>query len=250
MEEVPTEEQAPAVAQPEEKVIGWKPKTTLGKKVQTGQITDIRQILHEGQKIMEAPIVDILLPNLETDLLLIGQSKGKFGGGQRRVFRQTQKKTMEGNNPSFAAYAIVGNKKGIIGLGYGKSKETVPAREKALRNAKLQIFEIRRGGGSWESISDEPHSIPFAVHGKCGSVEITLLPAPKGKGLVCEKEVAKILRLAGIKDIWSRTKGQTGSKMNLVKATEMALRQLMTFKLPAERRIELEAINEAAYHGS
>ena len=247
MEDIPTEEKAPAIEKPEEQVSGWQPKTELGKKVRAGTITDIRKILRSGQKIMEAPIIDTLLPNLESDLLLIGQSKGKFGGGQRRVFRQTQKKTKEGNNPSFATYAVVGNKNGIIGLGYGKSKETVPAREKALRNAKLNIFEIIRGGGSWESTSDEPHSIPFAVSGKCGSVEITLLPAPKGKGLVCEKEVAKILALAGIKDVWSRTKGKTTSKINLVKATEKALRQLMIFKLPIGKRVELEKINEAAY---
>ena len=80
-------------------------------------------------------IVDILLPNLETDLLLIGQSKGKFGGGQRRVFRQTQKKTREGNKPKFSTIAIAGNKDGYVGIGYGKSKETVPAREKAFRSA-------------------------------------------------------------------------------------------------------------------
>lgn len=228
MEEVPEEEKAPAIEV--EPIEGWKPRTSLGKLVQLGKITNVQTILRSGEKIMEAPIVDMLLPDLETDLLLIGQSKGKFGGGQRRVFRQTQKKTKEGNNPSFATYAVVGNRNGIIGLGYGKSKETVPAREKAFRNAKLNLFEIKRGSGSWESTTDEEHSIPFAVSGKCGSVEITLLPAPKGKGLVCEKEVAKILTLAGVQDVWSKTRGMTKHKINLIKATEQALKQLMKFK--------------------
>ena len=74
-------------------------------------------------------------------------------------------------------------------------------------------------------------SIPFAVTGKCGSTEITLLPAPKGKGLVIEKECAKILELAGIKDIWSRTRGQTKTKLNLIHALIDALKKLSEIKV-------------------
>ena len=140
----------------------WKPKTDLGRKVKAGEITDLNMILDSGLKVLEPEIVDVLLPNLQTDLLMVGQSKGKFGGGQRRVFKQTQKKTKEGNKPKFATLAVVGNEDGIIGIGYGKAKETVPAREKALRNAKLNVFKIRRGSGSWESHSVEANSIPFA----------------------------------------------------------------------------------------
>src|SRR3989338_1174536 len=128
----------------------WKPKTELGKKVQQGLITDIDQIFAQGLQIMEAQITDTLLPNLEEDLLLIGQAKGKFGGGQRRTFRQPQKKTKEGNKPSFGTLIVVGNGNGYIGLGYGKSKETVPAREKAIRKAKLNITKVLRGCGSWQ----------------------------------------------------------------------------------------------------
>ena len=73
----------------------WNPKTSLGKKVKSGEIDSIDYILDNKLNILEYQITDILMPNLSTDLLLIGQSKGKFGGGQRRVFRQTQKKTKE-----------------------------------------------------------------------------------------------------------------------------------------------------------
>ncbi|MBN1275161.1 30S ribosomal protein S5 [Candidatus Woesearchaeota archaeon] len=208
----------------------WQPKTELGRKVQAKEITDIDQILDNGLRVLEPEIADTLL-DLESELILIGQSKGKFGGGQRRVFRQTQKKTMEGNKPTFSAYAVVGNKDGYIGLGLGKSKETIPAREKAVRNAKLALFKIRRGAGSWEDSSSEPHSIPFAVEGKCGSVVVKLMPAPKGKGLVVEKEMAKILALAGIKDCWARTRGQSKNKVNLVKAVEQALKRLSKMKV-------------------
>ena len=209
----------------------WDPKTTLGKKVKSGEITKIDEILDNGLKILEPEIVDALLPNLKTELLLIGQSKGKFGGGQRRVFRQTQKKTSEGNKPNFAAYAVVGNGNGYVGIGYGKSRETVPAREKALRNAKLNIIKIKRGCGSWQCSCGEPHSIPFNVEAKCGSSIMKIMPAPKGKGLCIEKECKKILEIAGIKDVWSKTKGQTKVKTNLVTACFDALKQLSSIRV-------------------
>jgi len=213
----------------------WTPKTELGKRVRAKEIKNIDEIIDNGLTILEPEIVDSLLA-LESELLLIGQAKGKFGGGQRRVFRQTQKKTREGNKPKFTTLAVVGNKDGYIGIGLGKSKETVPAREKALKTAKLNLFKISRGNGSWQSNSKEPNSIPFAVEGKCGSVKIKLMPAPKGTGLCVEKECAKILDLAGIKDVWSKTQGQTKNKINLVKACEMALKQLIITKVRVQDR--------------
>lgn len=209
----------------------WQPKTGIGKKVKAGEITNIDEILDKGLKIPEPEIVDILLPELNTDLLLIGQSKGKFGGGQRRVFKQTQKKTQEGNKPHFATFSVVGDSNGHIGLGHGKSKETVPAREKATRRAKLNLIKIRRGCGSWQCGCKEPHTIPFAVKGKCGSCVIELIPAPKGTGLCVEGECQKILLSAGIKDVWSKTKGQTKTKTNLISACFGALKNLVKMKI-------------------
>ncbi|MBW3004726.1 30S ribosomal protein S5 [Candidatus Woesearchaeota archaeon] len=214
---------------------GWKPKTSVGKQVQSGEITDIDVIIDSGKRILEPQIADALLPGLQKELLLVGQSKGKFGGGARRIFKQTQKKTPEGNNPSFACFAVVGNEDGYVGGGFGKSKDTVPAREKATRNAKLNVFKIRRGCGSWECGCKTPHSIPFEVSGKCGSVSIKLMPAPKGKGLCIEPECAKILKLAGIKDVWSKTFGQTRVKTNLVKACVVALKELMKVKVNPDK---------------
>ncbi|MEK6867425.1 MAG: 30S ribosomal protein S5 [Nanoarchaeota archaeon] len=214
----------------------WIPKTAIGKKVRAGEIKDADEILDAGKRILEYQIIDVLFPVMESDLLMIGQSKGKFGGGKRRAFRQTQKKTKEGNKPKFTTYAVIGNKDGYVGLGYGKAKETVPAREKAFRNAKLNVFKIRRGCGSWECDCKTPHSIPYAVHAKCGSVKVTLIPAPKGTGLCIEKECAKILQLAGIKDVWSKIIGQTNTKINTIKACEDALKNLMTTRLNADTR--------------
>ena len=209
----------------------WKPRTSVGKKVKEGSIKDIDGVLDSNTKILEPEIVDFLLLNLTTDLLMVGQSKGKFGGGQKRIFKQTQKKTQEGNKPKFATFAVVGNEDGYVGVGYGKSKETVPAREKAIRQAKLNVIKIRRGCGNWRCGCGDPHTVPFKVNGKVGSVEITLIPAPKGTGLIVEKECQKVLKLAGIKDVWSRTEGQTRSKLNLLYACFYALQKLMQFKI-------------------
>lgn len=227
----------------EEWLAQWTPKTSLGKKVKNKEITDIDDILDTGNKILEDEIITMLLPNLETDLLLIGQSRGKFGGGQRRIFKQTQKKTCEGNKPKFATMAIVGNRDGYIGLGYGKSKETVPAREKSIRDAKLKIIKIRRGCGSWECDCKNPHSIPFAIEGKCGSIRVKLIPAPKGTGLVIEKECAKMLSMVGIKDVWSYTQGHTKTKSNVIKACFDALRKLMATKV-SQKDVEALGIVE------
>lgn len=220
----------------------WTPKTDLGRKVKNKEITEIDQVLDCGGVILEAQIVDLLIKT-DSELLLIGQSKGKFGGGKRRIFRQTQKKTMEGNKPKFSTLAIVGDRNGHIGIGYGKSKETVPAREKAVKQAKLNLFKIRRGTGSWESRIKIPHSIPFKVTGKCGSVKITLLPAPRGKGLCIEQECAKVLALAGIQDIWSQTRGQTKNRINLIYALEDALKKLLTIKVSEEQMKQLAIVD-------
>ena len=209
-----------------ERLESWIPKTQLGKDVIAGKVKDIDEILNSGKKILEAEIVDTLLKGLRNEMLLIGQAKGKFGGGKRRAWRQTQKKTKEGNVATFAVLAVVGNEQGYVGVGYGRAKETLPAREKAVRNAKLGIMKITRGCGSYDCSCKEVHSIPFAVEGKCSSVRIKLMPAPQGTGLVVGDEVKKILKLIGIKDAYSKTFGQKRSTINLAKATLDALRKL------------------------
>ena len=209
----------------------WKPKTILGKKVKAGEITNIDEILDNGMKILEPEIIDALIPNLEYDLIEIGQSKGKFGGGKRSIWRQTQKKTREGNKPKFSTMVILGNKNGYVGYGRGKSKETMPAREKAIRQAKLNIIKIMRGCGSWQCGCSEPHSIPFKIMGKSSSSEIKLMPAPKGTGLCIEEQCRKLLSFAGIKDVYSKSRGQTRTKINFINACFAALKQLSKTKL-------------------
>jgi len=208
-----------------EHLASWKPKTKLGKMVKDKKIKSMEEIKKKNFKILEPEIVDYLL-KLESDLLAVGQAKGKFGGGKRRVWRQTQKKIKEGNVPSFSCMAVVGDKNGYVGLGYGKAKETLPAREKAIRKAKLNIIKINRGCGSFDCSCNELHSIPHEIEGKAGSIKIRLMPAPQGTGLVIGDELKKILKLAGIKDVYSKSFGHIRTTINFSKACIDALEKL------------------------
>jgi small subunit ribosomal protein S5 len=214
-----------------EKLDSWVPKTELGRDVRAGKFKNIDEILESGRKIMEPEIIDILIPSLKTDALFVGQAKGKFGGGKRRAFRQTQKKTKEGNILTFGVMAIVGDSKGHIGLGYGRAAETLPAKEKAIRKAKLNLRKINRGCGSYDCSCDETHSIPVSVEGKCSSVKVKLMPAPQGTGLVIGDEMKKILRIAGINDVYSNCSGKVKTTFNAAKACMKALDKLGEIKL-------------------
>ncbi len=209
----------------------WIPKTILGKAVKEGRITHIDQIIDSGKPISEAEIVDLLVPRLEQDLILLGQRKGKFGGGKRNRFRTTQKKTEDGSTLSFSALAVVGDYNGHVGIGFGKARETVPAREKATKNAKKNLIKIVRGCGSWECGCAEPHTLPFTIIGKCSSAVVELKPAPKGIGLNTNDEVKKVLGFAGLKDVWGNVRGQSSTRLNLIKATFQALKKLSKVKI-------------------
>lgn len=202
----------------------WEPITKLGREVKDGKIKNIDEILDNKKKILESEIVDSLI-NVKSELINIGQSKGKFGGGKRRIWRQTQRKTKEGNIPTFSTLAVIGDEEGHIGIGSGKSKETLPAREKAIRKAKLNILKIKRSCSGFDCSCPELHTIPLRVTGKCGSIRLTLIPASQGTGLVVGSELRKVLKLVGIKDIYSRTSGKKRTTINLVKACIDALKK-------------------------
>lgn len=208
----------------EELIEAWTPKTALGKKVKSDEIKNIDEILDANKRILEPEITDKLI-NVQSDLIAMGQAKGKFGGGKRRAWRQTQRITKEGGVLTFSAMAIVGDEKGHIGLGVGKAGETLPARDKATRKAKLNLIKVKRSCSAFDCSCDEPHSIPFEVEGKSGSVKVKLMPAPQGTGLVVANELKKILKLAGIKDVYSQTYGQVRTTFNLAKACIEALKE-------------------------
>lgn len=209
----------------------WVPRTKIGRMVKDGKITDIDQILDRGLRILEPEIVDYLLPNLEIEYLPVGQLKGPRGGGRRTIFRPTARKTAEGSRLSYTVMVVVGNGDGYVGLGRAKSQEREMARIKAIRNAKMNIIKIVRGCGSWECACGEPHSIPFKIEGKCGSVRVIFLPAPKGVGLAVN-DIAKVFfKLAGIRDVWGKSFGDTDTRVNLANAIFNTLKKLSSTRM-------------------
>ncbi|MCL5009383.1 MAG: 30S ribosomal protein S5 [Candidatus Parvarchaeota archaeon] len=214
----------------------FTPRTRLGNSVISGEIKDIDDILNKHLKILEPEIVDYLIPNLQVDFLYIGQSKGKLGGGKRRIMRNTQKVTAKAKRQHFSAMAVVGDGNGHIGIGKGSALESVTAKDKAVKKAKLNIIKIKLGCGSWECACKSPHSIPFEVTGKSGSVHVNLIPAPKGIGFCVADDIKIVLKLVGVKDVWSRVYGQTGTRINLGYATFEALKSLNAYRFSEEEK--------------
>jgi len=208
----------------------WVPKTPLGEKVFKGEIKDINEIFEAGYIIKEPEIVDMLVPNLKSELIFIGGRTGKGGGAQRIPIRITAKMHKSGRRFKMTAFVVVGNEDGLVGVGKGSALEARSAVEKAIRKAKMNLIKVKRGCGSWECGCGGNHSIPFKVEGKSGSVRVILIPGPKGLGLVASDEAKKILRLAGIKDVWVKSFGNTSMRMNLIKAIFNAFKNLYLFE--------------------
>jgi len=96
--------------------------------------------------------------------------------------------------------------------------------------AKLSLVPVRRG--YWGNNIGLPHTIPTKVTGKCGSVRVRLVPAPRGTGIVAAKTPKKILQYAGIEDVYTSAKGSTKTMGNFVKATFEAIRQSFAYLSP------------------
>ncbi|MBU0953532.1 MAG: 30S ribosomal protein S5 [Nanoarchaeota archaeon] len=204
----------------------WFPKTHLGKQVLAGAFASIDDLLQTGGVILEPQIVDTLIPDIKQDVVYIGGSPGKGGGIRRTATRRTVRMHKSGRRYKLSAVVVVGNENGIVGMGSASSREHRVALDKATQQAKLNVIRVRRGCGSWECRCDVGHSIPFATSAKLGSITVTLLPAPKGVGLVANDTVKKVLGLAGIKDIWVKTSGTTATRTNLVFAVLKALENM------------------------
>jgi len=207
------------VRRAEERLEAWVPRTKLGKMVRDGHVTSIDEVFAEALKIREPEIVDLLLPDLQEEVININL---------------VQKQTDAGEKSRFKAIVAVGNRDGYIGLGAGKAKQVRTAIEKAAIDARLNLILVRRGCGSWECGCGRPHSLPFQVRGKCGSVEVLLVPGPRGLGLVASEVAKVILGLAGVKDCWTKSFGSTRTVPSFAYAVFDGLRKTYSLVTRAE----------------
>ena len=201
----------------------WVPKTRLEKLVSEGQVTSMEEAIKSGLPIREPQIIDMLLPDLEDEVLDINMVQRMTDSGRRVKFRAT---------------VIVGDRNGYVGLGQAKDVQVGPAIRKAIDAAKLDITYIRRGCGSWECACGLPHTVPYEVKGKAGSVSVILIPAPRGLGIAAGNTATKVLEKAGIKDVWTNTFGTTRTTLNFAKATFDALNHVNVMRLPIYCRKE------------
>jgi small subunit ribosomal protein S2e len=194
----------------------WTPVTKLGRLVKDGRVTSIEEIFLFSIPIKEYQIVDHFLGARLSDEVM-------------RIM-PVQKQSSAGQRTRFKAFVAVGDNNGHIGLGVKCSSEVATSIRGAIIAAKLNIVPVRRG--YWGRMSNLPHTVPTKVTGKCGSIRVRLIPAPRGTGLVSSPVGKKILTFAGISDCYTSAIGHTRTTGNYIKAMFFALRATYGYLTP------------------
>jgi len=192
----------------------WVPVTKLGRLVKEKCIKKLEEIYLFSLPIKEYQIIDQFL-KLQDEVMKI---------------MPVQKQTRAGQRTRFKAFVVVGDSNGHVGLGVKCSKEVATAIRGAIIAAKLSVIPVRRG--YWGNKIGAPHTVPTKVTGKCGSVRVRLVPAPRGTGIVAAKTPKKILQYAGIEDVYTSASGSTKTMGNFVKATFHAISATYAYLSP------------------
>lgn len=177
----------------------WVPVTKLGRLVKEGKVRSLEEIYLHSLPIKEHQIVDCLVFLNEEVLKVV----------------QVQKQTQAGARNRHKVFAVVGDRNGHVGLGVKCAKEIATAISGALVLARLSLIPVRRG--YWGNKIGQPHTVPCKVTGKCGSVSVRMIPAPRGTGIVAARIPKKVLQLAGIEDVFTSSSGSTKTLGNFVK---------------------------------
>lgn len=194
---------------------GWVPVTKLGRLVKAGKISSVEEIFLHSLPVKEFQIIDQLLPNLKDEVMNI---------------KPVQKQTRAGQRTRFKAVVIVGDSNGHVGLGIKTAKEVAGAIRAGIIIAKLSVIPIRRG--YWGTNLGQPHSLVTKTSGKCGSVSVRLIPAPRGSGIVASPAVKKLMQFAGVEDVYTSSTGSTRTLENTLKAAFVAIGNTYGFLTP------------------
>lgn len=146
---------------------------------------------------------------------------------ERVVFIHRVSKTVKGGRRmSLLALVVVGDGKGNVGIGIGKSAEVPLAIQKGIDDAKKNMFYVP---------VTENGSIPHDVLGHYGAGSVLIKPAVEGTGVIAGGPVRPLFELAGIKNVLSKSLG-TNNALNMIKAAAEGLKQLAGPEETAERR--------------
>jgi small subunit ribosomal protein S2e len=144
----------------------WIPCTKLGRLVQQDKVKSMEQIYLFSLPVKEYQIVEQFLGTALKDEVM--------------KIMPVQKQTRAGQRTRFKAFVVVGDSNGHCGLGVKCAKEVATAIRGAIVAAKMAVIPIRRG--YWGNKIGKPHTVPAKMTGKCGSVTVRLIPAPRGAG--------------------------------------------------------------------
>jgi small subunit ribosomal protein S5 len=139
--------------------------------------------------------------------------------------QRVTKVTKGGRAFGFSAIVVVGDGKGVVGYGLGKSKEVASAIAKAVEDAKKNLVRIPLDG----------HTVPHEIEARYGGGHVFLRPASHGTGLIAGGAVRAVLESVGIHDVLSKSKGSSNPH-NVVKATFKALLDLRSANVVARQR--------------
>ncbi len=139
---------------------------------------------------------------------------------------RVSKKTKGGNKIGFSALAVVGDKKGKVGVGLGKAPDVSSAIRKGISLAKKHMIEVPIVNGT----------IPFRVDIKVGAARVMLKPAPPGSGIIAGGAVRSVVSAAGIQNISSKVLGTDNQASNVHAALE-ALRKLTELSANLKERV-------------
>ena len=173
------------------------------------------------------------------------RNQGRGGGGRGRGERErerreeegptldervvdigrTAKVTKGGRNFTFRAVIVVGDNAGNVGVGVGKAREVPEAIRKGTERARKQMVKVPLAGTT----------IPHTMMAKFGASEVLLKPATPGTGVIAGGGVRAVLECAGVRDVLTKSLG-SANKLNVVRATLMALTQMKSATIEAKRR--------------